>query len=320
MQNKKAIFQNYPWLPLLLLNLLLIAGTWLLFAIGLGTAISEEYHPDSVSHPLFPTTLALFIPSVLFLLMSLVGWFQWRRVTGKILGILLILYIVILSVSGAITYFHTDTNPDYRSYEHLGYNYVIPREYSPSKFWDDNLSIRVCGNSPLVGTYDRAARKGVIESCEQGTHVIEPLLQGYTESSGDIAKRELVNGKHGFTIATTADALVLASVDTDVLVEKKVQQIIEDDKVIFRSTDGGLHKTTFHLEFVDEELQWMTVCSLWDCRNYSRFPDNKDYVLRVGVYNRAQYERGFLTDEAVEGYKVLSDDVYELFKSFRISS
>jgi len=231
----------------------------------------------------------------------------------------LVLHIFILTIIGSTTYLLTEKNPEYRTYEHLGFTYKIPREYSPSKFWEDNLSIKVCWNNPLFGKYDRTAWEQVIESCEQEQHVIEPLLQGYTTTSGDIFKRELINGKHGFTIATTDDALVLASIDAQVLEEGRGEKFIEDGKVIFRSTDGGLHKKTFHLEFVDNVLQWMTVCNLWDCRNYSRFPDNEDYVLRFGVYNKAQYERGFLTDEEIEVYKVLFDNVYELFKSFRIN-
>jgi len=237
--------------------------------------------------------------------------------TGKIFGISFILYISILSLTSTITYFLTDINPEYRSYEHLGYNYKIPRVYSPAKFWEDNLSIEVCGNSPLVGKYDRSEWR---DKCEQGKHVLEPLLQGYTWDSGDISKRELVNGTHGFTISPLADTLVLTSVNPQVLKENGVTQIVEDGNMIFRSTIGGLHKTTFYIELVDGQLEWMTLCNLWDCRSYSRFPDNEDYVLRVGVYNKAQYERGFLIDEEILEYKILFSDIYELFKSFRISS
>lgn len=315
---KVKIFKRHPWLPLLLLNLFLVGGTWLLFAIALGITITENEQPDAVSRPLSPTILVLFILSIFLLLASLLAWFKWRLVTGKRASIMAILYLVVLCVSGSTTYFLTDTNPDFRTYEHLGYVYEIPREYSPNKYWGDNLSIKVCGTNPLIGRYDHSAQKAMGEPCKRAMHALEPLLQGYTTASGDLIKRELVNGEHGFTIATTTDALVLGSVDPEVLQEKRVEQIVKDGKVVFKSTIGGTHKTTFHLEFLDNELRWMTVCSLWDCRNYSSFPDNDGFVLRVGVDNERQHERGFLTDEEIAEYKVLSENVYDLFKSFRV--
>lgn len=112
MKNKSRIFQKYPWLALVLLNVLLVGGTCLVLVIGVGVAVSESYHPDAVHRPLTPTMFALFIPSALILLASLLAWFKWRRVTGKKIGITLLLYVLVLGVSGTTTFFLTDTNPE----------------------------------------------------------------------------------------------------------------------------------------------------------------------------------------------------------------
>lgn len=312
-------FKKCPRLPLILLNLLLAGLTWLFFLLVVGVGIGENYHPDSVSRSLLPLATALFVPTALFFLGSLLSWFKWRKLNTRKIRAVLFWYVVILIVAGGTTYLFTEKKPEYRTYEHNGYVYEIPRVYSPNQFWGNNLSIDVCSNSPLIGEYDRTAQKQKIKTCEQGTHVLEPVLQSYSQSSGDIAKRELVNGTHGFTIATTTDSLVLSSVDVEVLKENKVEQIIEGDQVIFRSTLGGLHKRTYYLEFVGNELRWMTICNLWNCRNYSPLPNDETYMLRVAVYNEKQYERGFLTDEEIAEYKLLTNDVYGLFKSFRVN-
>jgi len=38
--------------------------------------------------------------------------------------------------------------------------------------------------------------------------------------------------------------------------------------------------------------------------------------LRADVYNRVQYDRGYLTEQEIVEYKRLHEDVYELFNSF----
>lgn len=88
---------------------------------------------------------------------------------------------------------------------------------------------------------------------------------------------------------------------------------------MFKSTIAGLHKRTFFLEFVDNELEWMTVCSGRNCRNYSSDNIPKPYILRTAVYNEAQYERGYLTRKEIAEYKVVSDEVYQLFESFKVN-
>jgi len=311
----KNLFSKHPWLYLLVTNWFLLVVAGCVFSLFIGVGIGESYHPDSYNRAMFPTVAVVFVISLLAFIGSLLWWIRRHTATGKHCTIFVITTIILTILAGTITFFLTEEQPTYRTYEIRGVSYQIPREYSPKKYWGDNLSIDVCSNSPLVAEYDRSSRQG-LGGCEQGTHTIEPTVQGYSQSSGDIFKRELLNNKLGFTIATTTGVLSLNTVDSEVLNETGVHQIITDNQIVFKSTDGGLHKKTFNLEFVDMELRWMTVCSLWYCDIYTPLPDDPKYVLKAAIYNREQYERGFLTDEEVAEFKQISNEVYELLNSF----
>jgi hypothetical protein len=319
----RQAFTKHRWLYLVVTNTSLFGFSWLMGALTFGVAISEDYHPDSYARSLLPTAGVLFGVFGVAFILSLLWWIKYRTATPKRCLLLGVVAVAVAVIAGTVMYWSTENKPETRTYEFLGNTYEIPREYSPSMHTNRlsgkaTLSIDVCGNAPLVGAYDRLAKQALSGSCEQGTHMIQPLVNGLPSFFDFVLKMSFEDGRHGFTVATSTDGVFLNPINPSDLDGTRTELITTDDMTIITSRDGGLHKGNYYLEFVDNKLQWVTVCGLWNCQNHSAYPGEFGYWLRVDAYNRAQYERGYLTDEEVAEFKQISGEVYDLFNSFKV--
>jgi hypothetical protein len=295
----------------------------LFLVITVAVGIGEGYHPDSAHRPWFPTTVALFIPSVLFLLTSLLAWLKWRRVTGKKIGATLVSYVFVLSVSGAATYFLTDTNPEYRTYEHLGYTYEIPRVYNPSQYWSPStLEIRVCDERPDTGVYDNNSRIRELNfPCSGVAYKIEPIQRilqvpiglGWTKS-----------GKWGFTMGTSSQGLVLTGYDPDVAKENNLERIENGNTTIIRSATIDSpsvsvgYREVIYLETEENVVKWFTVCRGRTCNNYQPLPGDSQYVVTTSTTDEFFRDAGSVSNR-IWHYKERSEQALRLFDSFRVS-
>ena len=318
-------FIKRPWLSLGVTNIILFGLVWLAGVLAIGFGIGESYHPDAYVRSLFPTAGVIFGVFGVALILSLLWWVKYRSVTTKRCFLFGAVTVLSALVSGTMMYLSTEEKSATRTYEFLGSTYEIPREYSPSMYTNKisgkaALSIDVCGQDPLVGEYDQLAKQAIEGSCEQGTHMIQPLIRGLPSYFDFALQMSLRDGRYGFTVATATDIARLNPIKLDDLDGTRTKVVTKDNMTIIMSRDGGLHKDNYYLEFVDNKLQWVTVCSLWNCQNHAAFPYKSGYWLRADAHNRAQYDRGHLTEQEIAEYKQLHQDVYNLFNSFVIDS
>jgi len=315
------VLRERPGLYLLVTNVILFGLVWCAGALGLAFGLGESYHPDAYARSLVPTAGVMFgVVGVVFVF-SLLWWFKYHSATPKRCLLLGAIAVVLAGLSGVVTYVSTEEKPATRTYEFLNNMYEIPREYSPSFYTNKisgkvMLSIDVCGKAPLMGEYDRLAKQVIEGSCEQGTHMIQPLINGLPSYLDFTLYMFFKDGQHGFTVATSTDGVFLNPINSDDLDSTRIEVVTKDNMTIITTRDGGLHNDNYHLEFVNNKLQWVTVCSLWYCQNHAAYPDEFGYWLRADVYNRVQYDRGYLTEQEIVEYKRLHEDVYELFNSF----
>ena len=254
--------------------------------------------------------------------MSLLAWFKWRRVTGKKIGVTLVLYVLVLSVSGAATYFLSDTNPEFRTYEHLGYTYEIPRVYNPSQYWSPStLKISVCDERPDTGVYDNNFRIRELNfSCSGVAYKIEPTQRilrmpiglGWTAS-----------GRWGFTIGTSSQGLVLTGYDPDVAKENNLERIDNGNTTIIRSATiyspsvSVEYREVIYLETEENVIKWFTVCSGRTCNNYQPLPNDSQYVVTTSTTNEFFRHTGSVSN-LIWRYKERSEQALKLFDSFRV--
>lgn len=319
--------------PLILVNLILISATSLLFALGLGFGITEDYHPNSVARPLFPTVGVLFLISVFSLITSLMAWFQWRRVTGRVVGVVLVSFILVLGIAGSITYSLTETNPETYTLEHRGLTYEIPRVYNPGSWYDlsthksDRLKIEVCDEKPSAPVYEDNPF-GMLYSerdfpCTGVPYRITPskdVLRA-PHSFGWVGE-----GKSGFALATSSQGLVLTEFDEAVAADNFLERENAIDKTVIQSVPAKSanvsveYDTVIYMEVVNDLVKWLTICRGHEnCTSYEPLPDDPQYIIQTATKNTF-FEYTGTVENMVWKYKEESKDALALFESFKVKN
>jgi len=316
------VFQKYPWLPLAIINVLLVVGTWLFFALGLGVGISEDHHPKSVARPLFPTVGILFIISIVFLLASLVAWCKWWTVTGKKVAITLLAYLLLMTSAGVVTFSMTEENEYMITTENRGYTYEIPRVYAPSSNRSGTmLEIGVCDEKPVEGTY--GGGRSYFDRRDFPCTEVRYRISAIEQVSPSVEWSAMRDGEWGFTISTSTQGLRLIQLDQTLLTENdftftnKGNTGIIQSNVFDPSRVRAEYTSVIYLEIENDLLQWLTICGAGSCYNFAPIPDDPRYVIRTEAKNSFFKHTGTV-ENIIWKYKERSEDALALFESFKI--